>query len=103
MDDVETRVIRIGAQWGKYGPAIERWEALTRPAPSPTEPNTKGNPRLSAAFPEWMQGWPAGWVTAVPGLSRNDMLRIIGNGVVTAQAVAALRWLLSVATLEVAA
>lgn len=34
----------------KYEPAIRRWEALTRPAPAPTEPNKNGNPRLSAAF-----------------------------------------------------
>jgi len=27
-------------------------------------------------------GLPEGWVTDVPGLSRNDMLRILGNGVV---------------------
>lgn len=83
-------------QWGKYEPAIRRWETLTRPAPSPTEPNTKGNPRLAAAFSEWMMGWPGGWVTAVPGISRNDALRIIGNGVCPQQATAALQWLLSV-------
>lgn len=83
--------------WGKYEPAIRRWESLTRPAPSPTEPNTKGNPRLSAAFSEWMMGWPDGWVTDVEGISRNDALRIIGNGVCVQQCVAALRWLLSVA------
>jgi len=56
----------------------------------------KGNPRLAAQFPEWMQGWPAGWVTAVPGLSRNDQLRLIGNGVCPQQAVSALRQLVSV-------
>jgi DNA (cytosine-5)-methyltransferase 1 len=43
-----------------------------------------------------MMGWPAGWVTDVPGISRNDALRIIGNGVVTQQCEAALQWLLSV-------
>ncbi len=42
-------------------------------------------------------GLPAGWVTAVPGLSREQQLRIIGNGVVPQQAVAALRWLLAAA------
>ena len=77
------------------GPAIARWESLTRPAPSPTEPNSKGNPRLAAAFSEWMMGWPAGWVTAVPGVSRNDALRIVGNGVCPQQAAYALRLLLS--------
>lgn len=83
------------ADWGKYGPAIRRWENLTRPAPPPTEPNTKGNPRLAPAFPEWMMGLPAGWVTGVSGISRNDQLRIIGNGVVPQQAIAALTWLLA--------
>lgn len=90
-----------GQQWGKYEPAISRWESVTRPAPPPTEPNTRGNPRLAAPFPEWMMGWPAGWVTQVPGISRNDQLRIIGNGVCPQQAIAALRWLLNVC--EVAA
>ena len=83
-------------RWGKYGPAIARWEQLTRPAPAPTEPNSKGNPRLNAAFSEWMMGWPAGWVTDVPGIKRNDALRIVGNGVCPQQAIAALRYLLSV-------
>ncbi len=101
MDDVETRVIRIGDTWGKYEPAIRRWESLTRPAPSPTEPNTKGNPRLAPAFPEWMQGFDAGWITAVPGISRNDQLRIIGNSVCPQQAEAALWQLIQVC--EVAA
>ena len=41
-----------------------------------------------------MMGLPAGWVTAVPGLSRNDQLHAIGNGVVPAQAVAAIRSLM---------
>lgn len=90
-DDLVTR----DQQWGKYAPAIARWESLTRPAPSPTEPNSKGNPRLNSAFSEWMMGWPDGWVTNVPGISRNDQLRIVGNGVVPQCAVAALRWLLT--------
>lgn len=100
QDDVGTAIARLAGVWGKYESAIRRWESVTRPAPSPTEPNSKGNPRLSAAFSEWMLGWPAGWVTQVPGISRNDQLRIIGNGVVVLQAEAALRWLLSI---EVAA
>ncbi|WP_198344272.1 DNA cytosine methyltransferase [Mycobacterium dioxanotrophicus] len=90
------QAVEMAQQWGKYAPAIKRWEAVTRPAPSPTEPNTFGNPRLAAHFPEWMMGWPAGWVTDVPGVSRNDALRIIGNGVCPQQAIAALRWLLPV-------
>jgi DNA (cytosine-5)-methyltransferase 1 len=86
----------MAMDWGKYESAIRRWEHLTRPVPSPTEPNRNGNPRLSAAFSEWMMGWPEGWVTQVAGISRNDALRIIGNGVVPQQATAALQWLLQV-------
>ena len=29
-----------------------------------------------------MIGIPDGWVTGVPGLTRNDQLKILGNGVV---------------------
>jgi DNA (cytosine-5)-methyltransferase 1 len=82
--------------WGKYEPAIRRWEQIVGPAPAPTEPNKNGNPRLSAAFSEWLMGWPAGWVTDPDiGISRNDQLRIVGNGVCSQQAIAALRYLLS--------
>jgi DNA (cytosine-5)-methyltransferase 1 len=85
--------------WGKYERAIRRWENVTRPAPAPTEPNKNGNPRLSAAFSEWLMGWPDGWVTDPDiGISRNDQLRIIGNGVCPQQAVAALQRLLNVST-----
>jgi DNA (cytosine-5)-methyltransferase 1 len=85
--------------WGKYSPAIARWEQIVGPAPAPTEPNKNGNPRLSAAFSEWLMGWPAGWVTdPAIGISRNDQLRIVGNGVCTQQAIAALRYLLGVTT-----
>ena len=88
--------------WGKYEPAIRRWEQINGPAPSPTEPNKNGNPRLSAAFSEWMMGWPPGWVTDPDiGISRNDQLKIVGNGVCPQQAAAALSYLLTVA--EVAA
>jgi DNA (cytosine-5)-methyltransferase 1 len=49
-----------------------------------------------------MMGLPAGHVTAVPGLSRNEQLKALGNGVVPQQAAAALRlWLATVS--EVAA
>src|SRR6185436_8391509 len=48
-DDLVTASVRAAneAAWGKYADAIESWEELTRPAPNPTEPNSKGNPRLS--------------------------------------------------------
>lgn len=41
-----------------------------------------------------MMGLPAGWVTDVPGLSRNDQLHAIGNGVMPQQGAAAIRLLL---------
>ena len=40
-------------------------------------------------------GLPAGHVTAVPGLTRNEQLKALGNGVVPQQAEAALRVLLN--------
>jgi DNA (cytosine-5)-methyltransferase 1 len=85
-------------EWGKYANVIHRWRCVIgRIAPAPTEPNKNGNPRLSAAFSEWLMGWPAGWVTDPDiGISRNDQLKIIGNGVCSQQAVAALRFLLGV-------
>jgi hypothetical protein len=80
--------------WGKFEPAIRRWEDLTRPAPAPTKPDGKdGNHRLSSAFTEWMMGLPDGWVTG-HGLKRNDELKMCGNGVVPQQAELALRFLL---------
>jgi DNA (cytosine-5)-methyltransferase 1 len=44
-----------------------------------------------------MQGLPEGWVTDVPGLSRNAQLRALGNGVVPQQCAMALRLLLGAA------
>ncbi|WP_328553414.1 DNA cytosine methyltransferase [Streptomyces sp. NBC_00358] len=78
--------------WGRFGPAIARWEAATdRRAPWATD--DRG--RLSPAFVEWMMGLDPGHVTAVPGLSRTAQLKALGNGVVPPQAVAALHLLLS--------
>lgn len=82
-------------RWGQYADAIARWERLTRDAPAPTELGPKGNPRLSAAFSEWMMGLPAGWVTDVPGITRNEALKALGNGVVPQQCAAALRTMLA--------
>jgi DNA (cytosine-5)-methyltransferase 1 len=81
------------SSWGEYEPAIRRWEAMTRPAPEPTKLNAKGNPKLSDEFDEWLMGLPAGWITEVPGVTWNEVLKACGNGVVWQQAVAALVWL----------
>ena len=76
--------------WGDYGPAIARWEAVIgRPAPAPTEISPKGGPRLSPVFVEWLMGLPEGW-TDTGDVSRNDRLKALGNGIVPQQLAAAL-------------
>lgn len=81
--------------WGKFEPAIRRWEAVTgRAAPAPTKPDGRDDThRLSSKFTEWMMGLPDGWITGV-GLKRNDELKACGNGVVPQQAELALLSLL---------
>ena len=79
------------SEWGPYEGAIRRWERiLGRPAPAPTELGPKGGRRLSSIFVEFMMGLPAGWVTG-HGLPRTAELKMLGNGVVPQQALAALR------------
>ena len=86
---------RVGVDWGPYAAAVTRWErVLGRPAPAPTEPSRTGGQRLSARFVEHLMGCDPGWVCDVPGISRNDMLRLLGNGVVRQQGSAAIRHLL---------
>jgi len=80
----------IATDFGPYAAAIARWEAVMgRPAPSPTEPNKDGRPRLSARFVEFMMGLPEGWVTDVD-IPRSAQLKALGNGVVPQQALLAL-------------
>jgi DNA (cytosine-5)-methyltransferase 1 len=81
--------------WAQFAPAVARWERVTgRIAPAPTVPDGRGGKhRLNAAFVEWMMGLPAGHVTDV-GLTRNEELKALGNGVVWQQAALALRILL---------
>ncbi len=94
-DELLLNGIAHANRWGQYAAAIARHErAFGRPAPDPTEPGPKGNPRLSARFTEWMMAQPPGWITDVPGVTRNEALKLCGNGVVTPQAVHALRVML---------
>ncbi|MEV5527846.1 DNA cytosine methyltransferase [Streptomyces prunicolor] len=85
--------------WGIYGPAVEQWERLTRPAPRAVDDRGRHTP----AFVEWMLGLPHGHVSGVPDLSRKAQLRALGNGVCPPQAEAALRLLLDRAGLLLAA
>jgi hypothetical protein len=92
---LETEVMLGETNWGKFEPAIRRWEeVLGRKAPPPTKPDGTDNAhRLSSLFTEWLMGLPEGWITDV-GLTRNEELKACGNGVVPQQAELALRVLL---------
>ena len=84
--------------WGRFEPAIRRWEAVIgRAAPFPAQRGHGGRFRISPAFTEWCQGLPAGWVAGIPGLPYAAQIRALGNGVVPAQAAAALRLLFQIA------
>ncbi|MFG1705437.1 DNA (cytosine-5-)-methyltransferase [Nonomuraea sp. M3C6] len=83
--------------WGIYEPAVRRWEAVFGwPAPDPTELGTRGQPRLSARFVEWMMGLPSGWVTDID-IPRTAQMRALGNGVIPQQAKRALGLLIDLA------
>lgn len=90
-EDLVTALVRLTLDdgWAPYRPAIQRWETATRLAPEPTVLNGQRKPRMNPAFPEWMMGWPDGWVTDVR-ISRAEQLWVIGNGVCPQQALAAL-------------
>jgi len=71
-------------QFGPYAPAIERWQrVLGRAAPDP-----QIDDQLSAAFTEWLMGYPEGWVTGTL-TSRRKSLHALGNAVVPQCAAAA--------------
>ena len=91
---VSTHFGGIMADWGEYEPAIRRWEAVTRPAPPPPEPNKNGKPRLPAEVDEGMMGLPQGGITDLD-IPYGAKIKLCGNGVVPQQAELALRLLLS--------
>jgi site-specific DNA-cytosine methylase len=93
--------VAVRLNWGKYEPAIKRWEQIVgRSAPDATQPDGKnGTHRLTSKFTEWLMGLPDGWITDC-GLSRKDELKACGNGVVPQQAELALRILLTGTPLE---
>lgn len=104
LPGVAAQVQENGQKWAEYTAAVQRWEALTRPAPAPTRPDGKGGRhRESPLLPEWMMGYPLGWVTDV--VDREAAIKACGNGVVPQQAVHALgsMWPRVVAHLEAAA
>ena len=93
-DAVEDKHPYFISEEGKdYWPAILRHqEALGRPVPPPSIPDGKnGQHRYSPIFGEWMMMLPVGHVTAVENISRNDMHKALGNGVIPLQATTAIR------------
>ncbi len=95
-DSVPLAVMQLErGSWGKFEPAIRRWEKIIgREVPPPTMGDGKnGKHRLSARFAEWMMGLPDGWVTNA-GLTRTEALKCCGNGVVPQQAFLALELLI---------
>lgn len=74
--------------WREYAGVVADWERIVgRPAPAVNAP--------LGVIEEWMMGLPAGWVTDVPGITRNEALKACGNGVVPQQAAEALRTMLA--------
>jgi DNA (cytosine-5)-methyltransferase 1 len=81
-----------GVRWGDYAPSIDRWsEVLGRRPDRPVVKGPGGGVVPSPRFVEWMMGLPDGWVTDVQGISTEQQITLLGNGVVPQQAEAALR------------
>jgi DNA (cytosine-5)-methyltransferase 1 len=73
-------------EFGKYAPAVARWEAVTGTTAPPAKIlGAKGGERLNPRFAEWMMGVPAGHICDVIDGS-SAQLKAIGNGVVPLQA-----------------
>lgn len=90
-DRPQGEVTLYATEWGPYAAAVERWEPVAGPAPSPVRHDGKGGKaRLNPELPEWMMGLKRGHITAAEiGLTRAEQLKAAGNGVVPQQAEAA--------------
>ncbi|WP_245581164.1 hypothetical protein [Propionicicella superfundia] len=53
-------------------------------------PDDADGPRPAPAFVEWLMGLPTGWVTDSGGLTQNQQITALGNGLLPLQAVSAL-------------
>jgi len=83
------------SDYGPFTEAVARQEeTFGLPVPEPTEVGPSGARRLSPKLPEWMMGLPDGYLTNVPGVTRNGAIKMAGNGVCPQQAEAALRLML---------
>ena len=82
--------------WGDTAPAILTWAMLTGYAAPPIVGDRADyRAETTTEFVEWLMGLPPGWVTQVPGLTRNQQLKALGNGVVPQAAATALNHLLN--------
>lgn len=81
-------------RWGRYAPAIARWEHITgrpAPAPAPAVLNEIAGFRPAPAFVEWLMGLNEGWVTNPDlGLTPAQQLVALGNGAAPMQAATAI-------------
>ncbi|MBL3682350.1 DNA (cytosine-5-)-methyltransferase [Leucobacter aridicollis] len=86
-------------RWGRYAEAVTRWEEVVgRPAPTPALLTDASDPRPAPAFVEWLMGLTPGWVTEPSrGLTTNQQLTALGNGVQPRQAAVAITSLLALA------
>lgn len=84
-------------RWGRYANAVARWTQITgRVAPEPALLSETTKPRPAPPLVEWLMGLPLGWVTrARRGLTANQQLATLGNGVQPLQAATALASLLA--------
>lgn len=94
--DVDRAAFR---RWGRYAEAVTRWEqVIGRPAPTPALLTNATDPRPAPAFVEWLMGLTPGWVTELSrGLTTNQQLTALGNGVQPRQAAVAITSLLTLA------
>lgn len=83
-----------GGRFGKYEPAVRRWEeVLGDEPPSPTLPDGRdGAHRLNPQFAAWMMGIHK---YGLDSLSRKNHLMAVGNAVNPVQAEYAIRGLLA--------
>lgn len=82
-------------RWGRYAPAIARWEHITgQPAPAPALLNEAKGPRPAPEFVEWLMGLEPGRITdPIHGLTGNQQLTALGNGVLPLHAATAIQTL----------
>lgn len=82
---------------GDAAPAILTWAMLTGHSPPPIVGDRQDyRAETTTDFVEWLMGLPPGWVTNPDiGLTRNQQLKALGNGVVPQAAATALQDLLA--------